>query len=126
MSPLSVLCISEANSWLFPVLLCVLDKLSTLTGQTLAAHASTPGLAARAPAAVSAADPGLSRGFSSAWARDVPRPGAPIGFSQKHPFPTPAVSSPQEFPVKCETGTVYMEHGERWKRQTAPDWQVQV
>ena len=117
-----MLCISEAKAWPFPVLLCVLDKLSTLTGQTLAAHASTPGLAARVSTAVLAADPGLSRSFSSAWARDVPRPGALIGFSQKHPFPTPAASSPQEFPVKCETGTVYMEHGERWKSQTAPDW----
>ena len=108
-----MLCISEAKAWLFPVLLCVLDKLSSLTGQTLAAHALAPGLAARAPAAVLAVDPGLACSFSSAWAYDVPRPGAPIGFSQKHPSPTPAASSPQEFPVKCETGTVYMEHGER-------------
>ncbi|CAI9162806.1 unnamed protein product [Rangifer tarandus platyrhynchus] len=58
-----VLCISEAKAWLFPVLLCVIDKPSGLTGQTLAAHASASGLAARAPAAVSAADPGLARSF---------------------------------------------------------------
>ncbi|KAM9747669.1 LOW QUALITY PROTEIN: olfactory receptor OR1R1 [Dama dama] len=108
---------SEAKAWLFPVLLCVIDKPSGLTGQTLGAHASAPGLPARAPAAVSAADPGLACSFSSAGARDVPRPGAPIGFSQQHPLPTPAAPAPQEFPVKCETGSVYMEHGERRKKE---------